>query len=61
MTICTDAFEQMAMLERRALGASDLAVAIIEHPLVYRTAEEIEAIADGLMPMIDQLFRRAGG
>ena len=56
VTICTDAFEQMASLEKRVLGQPDLAVAIIEHPLVYRTAEEIEQIADDLMPTLSQIF-----
>ncbi|MAT03870.1 MAG: hypothetical protein CL424_02345 [Acidimicrobiaceae bacterium] len=56
VTICTDAFEQMASLEKRVLGQPDLAVAIIEHPLVYRTAEEIEQIADDLMPTMSQIF-----
>ena len=57
MTICTDAFEQMATLEKRVLGQADLAVAIIEHPLVYRTSDEIEQLADSVMPVLDQLFR----
>ena len=42
LTICTDVFEQMADLEKSALGMADLGVAIIEHPLVYRTAAELE-------------------
>ena len=57
VTICTDAFEQMATLEKRVLGQPDLAVAIIEHPLVYRTIDEIERLADSAMPLLDRLFR----
>lgn len=57
VTICTDAFEQMATLEKRVLGQPDLAVAIIEHPLVYRTIDEIERLADSVMPLLDRLFR----
>lgn len=56
MTICTDAFEKMAELERRVLGKPDLAVAIIEHPLVYRNNDEIEQLADSIMPMLDERF-----
>lgn len=56
MTICTDAFEAMADLEKSALGVPDLGVAIIEHPLVYRTPEEIEAIADDLVARFEARF-----
>ena len=56
VTICTDAFEQMAELEKVALGVPDLAIAIIEHPLVYRTADQLEQIADQLLPLLETRF-----
>jgi hypothetical protein len=56
VTICTDAFEQMAELEKRALGVPDLCVPIIEHPLVYRTDEEIEELADQVFAAISDRF-----
>jgi hypothetical protein len=56
LTICTDVFEQMADLEKSALGAPDLGIAIIEHPLVYRTPEELEAIADAMLPLLEARF-----
>lgn len=59
MTICTDVFEQMAELEKRALGQPDLCVAIVEHPLVYRTDEELEVMADSIVPLLESRFSGA--
>jgi hypothetical protein len=60
ITICTDAFEKMADLEKRALGMPDLGLAIIEHPLMYRTTDELEAIADAIAPLFEQHFTTDG-
>jgi hypothetical protein len=56
LTICTTVFQKMADLEKRALGMPDLGIAIIEHPLMYRTNEELEALADSLAPLFEQHF-----
>ncbi len=56
VTICTDVFKEMAELEKRALGVPDLSIAIIEHPLVYRTDEELDKIAAGLMSLFESRF-----
>jgi hypothetical protein len=56
ITICTDVFEKMADLEKRALGRPDLNIAIIEHPLMYRTDTELEALADSIVPLLEQHF-----
>lgn len=60
LTICTDVFEQMADLEKSALGMPDLGIAIIDHPLVYRSAEELEQIADALEPLLTSRFGPPG-
>lgn len=46
----------MADLEKSALGVPDLGVAIIEHPLVYRTPDELETIADAMTPLLEARF-----
>lgn len=51
----------MADLEKSALGVPDLGVAIIEHPLVYRTGEELEQIADSLLPIFESRFGVGNG
>lgn len=51
----------MAELEKSALGVPDLGVAIIEHPLVYRTADELEQIADSLLPLLESRFGAGNG
>lgn len=51
----------MADLEKSALGAPDLGVAIIEHPLVYRTPEELEEIADAVLPLLEARFGPGSG
>ena len=54
--MCTTAFEKMAELERDALGAPDLQLAIIGHPLMNRDAASLEEAVDSIMPVIDRLF-----
>jgi hypothetical protein len=56
ITICTEVFEKMADLEKRALGRPDLGIAIIEHPLMYRTDEELEKLADSIVPLLERHF-----
>jgi hypothetical protein len=58
LTICTDVFQEMAELEKRAGGMPDLGIAIIEHPLVYRTDEELDELAAGLLPLLEARFGR---
>ena len=60
MTICTDVFQEMAELEKRALGMPDLELAIIEHPLVYRTQEELEMLANSILPLLEARFGQDG-
>lgn len=61
LTVCTEPFEKMAELEKRSLGMPDLGIAVVPHPLVYRTAEEIERIADALVPLLERHFGPGSG
>lgn len=56
ITVCTDAFEKMADLERDALGQPDLQLAIIGHPLLGRDEIAIEAAVDEIMPLLEARF-----
>lgn len=49
MTICTEPFEAMARLQSASLGAADLPLVIVEHPLASLTEAEVEALADGAL------------
>jgi hypothetical protein len=46
--IATEAFKPAAAAQARALGI-DPAVVWVPHPIQNRTAEELEAIADGVI------------
>ena len=46
--IATEAFQPAAAAQARALGI-DPAVVWVPHPIQNRTAEELEAIADGVI------------
>ena len=58
ITFCTAPFEKLAMLERTTLGAPDLQLAIMDHPLVNRDATWIIQTVDTLMPLLEQRFKR---
>ena len=42
---CTTPFEVMARVEAAGLGLPDLPLAIVPHPLLTRTREELKSIA----------------
>jgi hypothetical protein len=50
----------MAKLERDALGAPDLQLAVIGHPLLGRDEASLEEAVDSIMPTIEALFGGTG-
>jgi hypothetical protein len=45
VTFCTPPFRTLAQRRREALGLPDLRLVFLPHPMMTRTAEEIERIA----------------
>ena len=45
MTICSTAFTGLGRAQAKALGYSDLSIAVIPHPFGIRTREEVKALA----------------
>jgi len=54
--VLTRAFEHEAKLQRVALGADDLAVACITHPVSTLTADQIEARALEAAPQVVKIL-----
>jgi hypothetical protein len=54
--IATEAFKPAAAAQSKALGM-DAAVAWVPHPIQNRTAEELEAIADGVLEEVLRLIK----
>ena len=46
----------MAELERTALGAAELQLAIIDHPLMTLDEPELVQAVDEMMPLLSALF-----
>ena len=56
MTLVTPPFRVLAEKRREALGLADLSVAFFPHPLASRSDEEIEVLADQLLPEVTRMF-----
>ena len=54
--IATEAFKPAAAAQARALGLEP-AIAWVPHPIQNRTAEELEAIADGVVEEVLRLIK----
>ena len=50
----------MAELERTALGAAEMQLAIIDHPLMSLDEAELERAVDRMMPLLTTLFGARG-
>ena len=55
ITICSTAFETLGRAQAKALGCSDLPLAIIPHPFGLRTREEVRQIAERCIEDIARL------
>lgn len=56
IVVVTDAFLTMAKLERRALGRPDLQLLVLDHPLMNKDADALEAVADKFMVALKERF-----
>jgi hypothetical protein len=56
VTFCTPPFRTLAMRRREALGLADLPVAFLPHPMMTRTADEIEQIAADVVDEVARLL-----
>lgn len=54
MTFCTPPFRTLAERRREALGLPGQPVVFLPHPMMTRTAEQIEAIADQVLAEVVQ-------
>lgn len=54
MTFCTPPFRTLAERRREALGLPAQPVVFLPHPMMTRTAEQIEAIADQVLDEVVQ-------
>jgi len=58
LTICSTAFLTLGRAQARALGDSDLPIAVIPHPFGLRTREEVRDIANECVDEIVQLLTK---
>ena len=57
VTFCTPPFRTLAQRRREALGLPDLRLVFLPHPMMTRTATEIEQIAS---EVVDEVARSLG-
>ena len=55
VTFCTQPFRTLAQLRREALGLPTLPVVLLPHPMMTRTAAEIDQLVD---QVIDEVVRK---
>ena len=56
MTLVTPPFRVLAEKRREALGLAGLSVAFFPHPLASRSDDEIETLAEQLLPEVSGMF-----
>jgi len=62
VTFCTTPFRTLSQTRRATLGVPDLPIIFLPHPMMNKTKEEIEVIADQvLQEAIDGLTRQPAG
>ena len=52
VTFYTPPFRTLALRRRESLGTPDLALVMLVHPMMTRTATEIETLADQVLPEV---------
>ena len=52
VTFYTPPFRTLALRRRESLGAPDLSLVVLVHPMMTRTAAEIETLADQVLPEV---------
>jgi hypothetical protein len=60
LVICSDAFATLGRMQAKALGYSDLPIAVMPHPFGSRTREEVRATAERCAAMIPRLLGGEG-
>ncbi|MGE5524240.1 MAG: hypothetical protein ACM3SS_11025, partial [Rhodospirillaceae bacterium] len=55
LTVCSDAFVNLGRAQQKALGAPDLAIAVVPHPFGTRRRDEVRAIAEQCVGKIARL------
>jgi hypothetical protein len=60
VTICSTAFITLGRAQARALGHSDLPIAVVPHPFGLRGRDEIRRIAETCVEDVVRLAGKAG-
>lgn len=55
LTVCSNAFVNLGRAQQKALGAPDLAIAVVPHPFGTRSRDEVRAIAEQCVGEIARL------
>jgi len=56
MLVATDAFKFMAEFEAKSLGIPDVAVLVVNHPIVTKDRAQLDADVDEVMEQVREFF-----